>query len=304
MSVVRPLRFLLPLSLVVGCAQPGGSETPRMQHERELGDHLEYPDAGDNFNFGDLASAARDLSQPRDLAPPAGSDLAGSARDMTPSTCAAVENCFNDLDDDCNGKVNDGCPDTLSVGADVPGTPYGGGGGNPASAHCPANQVAIGLRVFDYDYRGHVAGVGVACSPMTLTRGASQYTVQMTMPAAVAQDFAGNDWDYSEDDPCDITQFQVVRTNIIDHDNYVEGFLFNCAQGSLTLSASNQLSISFADVSPYTLMNPQYGWDYGGGGTDVDTCGAGQAVVGYNGRIGGWLDQLQPICAPIVVNYK
>ena len=113
-----------------------------------------------------------------------------------------------------------------------------------------------------------------------------------------AASFSGSDTDNSEDDPCDITQFQVPWTNITDTGSYVNGFLFNCASGALALSATNQLTISFTD------LNNQFGWEYGGGTKHTQSCDSGQAIVGYNGRDGGWLDQLQPICAPIVVNYK
>src|SRR3954470_17848168 len=53
---------------------------------------------------------------------------------------AAVENCFNDLDDDCDGVVNNGCPDHLVTGAAHALTLHGNPAGGAAfQLRCPAN---------------------------------------------------------------------------------------------------------------------------------------------------------------------
>jgi len=72
----------------------------------------------------------------------------------------------------------------------------------------------------------------------------------------------------------------------------------DCGAGTLTLSATNQLGISFSN------LNNHVGIDYGGGTEHPQACGSGQAVVGYNGSTGNILDQIQPLCAPLVVHYK
>ena len=68
--------------------------------------------------------------------------------------------------------------------------------------------------------------------------------------------------------------------------------------GSLTLSPTNQLTIGFANLGNASGVNYRGGTDY------QQACGPSQAIVGYNGRVGIWLDQIQPICATLVVNYK
>jgi len=79
---------------------------------------------------------------------------------------------------------------------------------------------------------------------------------------------------------------------------YVNGFFLDCGAGTLTLSPTNQLTIAF------TNHNDKFVFQYGGGSALTDTCGSDSAIVGYNGRDGAWLDQLQPICAKLIVNYK
>src|SRR5262249_23201741 len=110
--------------------------------------------------------------------------------------------------------------------------------------------------------------------------------------------FYGGGADYSEDHGCDTNNFQVAWNVTIDASSFVNGFFLDCGQGKLTLSPTNQLSISF------TNNNDGFGFTYGGGTRGDRTCAADSALVGYKGRDGAWLDQLQPICAPLVVNYK
>ena len=147
--------------------------TPRTRvggPRRDAGLQFEEDGGTQSYMKGDL-SEVPDLSELPDLAPqndlltPPGMDMA--ARDMAvpPDMAhASVENCFNDVDDDGNGKINDGCPDTITVGADVPLTAYGGTGGGAVSAHCPANQVVTGLIFYADDYDAEMAGVGLRCA--------------------------------------------------------------------------------------------------------------------------------------------
>lgn len=307
---MNPLsRLTILLAFFAGCAQPSAVATDGGGFVRRDGGQLQFEeDGGSGFNPPDLAG--RDLANGSlpdlataaqgDLAIPVGADLAGvdfaTPVDMAHAT---VENCFNDIDDDGNGKVNDGCPDTISVGADVALTAAGGSGGGVQMAHCPANQVVVAQRMFGDDYDEWMSGVGIWCSPVTLVRGTSSYSVQLTGPAGQAAGiFYGTKTDYQEDDGCDTTQFMVVWNNRIDASTYVNGWHFDCGKGTLALSPTNQLSITFSN------NNDNWGWTYLGGTRVTDTCGPSQAVVGYNGRIGSWMDQIQPICAPLVVNYK
>jgi hypothetical protein len=306
--------------LVGGCAQPtslhptdaGGTNGGH----RDGG--LMFDDGGGPQYLNDLAQGTQpDLATPttEDLATPAAADLAvpvGADLALPPAADlatipdmahATVENCFNDIDDDGNGKINDGCPDTLSVGADVPLTAFGGPGGTAVSAHCPAGQVATGLRIRLDQNSQEIAGVGLYCATLMLMRGASSYSVTVSSSGTVASEFFGGGWTYYNGVFCDSTQFQVVWYSLMNTSEsgtypYVHGLGMQCGLGALALSPTNQLSITFSPVGS------QLGYDYAWGVEHPQACGPSQAVVGYNGRDGAWLDQIQPVCAPIVVNYK
>jgi hypothetical protein len=309
MDALSKMKSCFCFLLVAGCAQPaslhptsGGTTGGR----RDGG--LVFDDGGSpQYSRPDLAGApVPDLAQPPslpdlaaapDLAMAPGADLAVRPGVDLAKPCATVENCFNDLDDDCDGTINNGCPSTLGVGADVPLVAEGGSGGTATSAHCPAGQVASGVRFIADSFDFEMAGIGVACSTLTLVRGASSYSVTLSTPTALAAQFAGSSADSSADGACDTTQFQVAWNSLMNTDTYVNGLGMDCALGTLSLSPANQLSISFSN------LNNHFGINYGGGTEHPQACGSNQAIVGYNGRTGGWLDQIQPICAPIVVNY-
>jgi hypothetical protein len=72
----------------------------------------------------------------------------------------------------------------------------------------------------------------------------------------------------------------------------------DCASGTATLAADNKLSVSFASNG--------YGnyWYYNSGTLYQLDCAANEVLVGYDGRTGSYMDQLQPICAPLVTVYK
>ena len=145
---------------------------------------------------------------------------------------------------------------------------------------------------------GSAPGVGVACSPVTLVRGASSYSLQLTPPTQVASYFAGFFWDDYTDYACNVAGANMVFSTRLESSSLIDGMFFSCASPTLTLSSTNQLSITMTNTGTY------YGYTYGGGTTSTQPCGASQVVVGYRGRSDLWADQLQPVCAPLVVNYK
>jgi hypothetical protein len=299
------MKFSLLVLLFAGCAQPSSLNTidGGRGGGRDLGGFLQFEDAG----FGarpDLAggrdlSELPDLTPPPDLALPPNADLS-QLPDLLPppdlATPPSVENCFNNSDDNGNGTINEGCPETITLGAEVPLTAYGGSGGSAVSAYCPAGQVAIGLRIYFDDWDEYISGVGMACSPISLVKGASSYSISVTMPMSISGYFYGggtdDDWDY----PCGAGQ--MVWTTKPYTSSFVDGLYFNCGAPSLALSPTNQLTITMSNVAT------DYGYNYGGGTLHAQSCGPSQVVIGYKGRYGSWLDQIQPICAPFVVNYK
>src|SRR6266542_333722 len=190
------------IGLTMGCASP----TPATQPDQAMPDlgtdapDLEVePDPGPGVDLatGDLAVAGGgdlaggDLAMPPTCTPGAActtsspgacapghvvctSGVAGCMADAQP---AARENCFNDADDDCDGKVNNGCPDQLVVGATRALTAHGGTGGSPKSALCPAGTWLLKTSMYWDDKDKFVGGLDVWCAAPALVRGASSYSV-------------------------------------------------------------------------------------------------------------------------------
>src|ERR1700761_8351119 len=60
---------------------------------------------------------------------------------------AQGENCFNELDDDCDGTANNGCPRPRSPGPSDPLVARGGSGGSVTSSMCPAGSLVTAVQV-------------------------------------------------------------------------------------------------------------------------------------------------------------
>jgi hypothetical protein len=215
---------------------------------------------------------------------------------------AAAENCFNDLDDDCDGKVNNGCPDHLTTGTPVALNKHGNqSGGGAFSLRCPANSYVTKIVVYGDNTDAYIAGVDIACATPTLVRGASSYTVTPTAVTASPNTQRAGNITTSVNDTFD------CGTASFNPGWYVPGYAestglddlgMSCAAGALTLSATNQLTISFTK-GPNT---GSYGYNFGT--AFEDDCGANQVLIGFDGRSGNWFDEIQPVCAPLQVVYK
>ena len=220
-------------------------------------------------------------------------------------TPAARENCFNDIDDDCTGVVEDGCPLSLSVGTPRALAAQGGAGGGAASARCPAGTIVIHSR-FSFVYTDATAqGIQIFCATPTLTRGATTYSLgvtnKVTGPTLTG---SGPSMPPDSGDPnsgnidCGTIGLVVGWRSPIYASDYVYGMGMYCASGAASLAADNRLTITF---TPTANGNA---WFYAGGNLAQLDCASNEALVGYDGRVGAWMDQLQPICAPLVTVYK
>jgi hypothetical protein len=226
---------------------------------------------------------------------------------------ATIESCFNDIDDDCDGRVNNGCPDTLTVGTAHPLTARGGNGGSPAMAMCPVGSIVTDTVMWWDDMDGWIGGLDIYCSTVTLVRGATSYSVTVTPlstqpSASVHGNHAGKSGSFgaggTKNDPCNTSTFNVGQwiggTAATSTSSLVSGFKMNCSTGMLTLGANNQLTLSFVKDSTmnapdgYAHMDPLF----------EDDCGSNEVLVGYNARAGDSLDQVQAVCAPLQVSYK
>jgi hypothetical protein len=215
---------------------------------------------------------------------------------------APIENCFNNAVDNCNDLTNEGCPDHLVVGSSYALVAEGGSGGNPVSAMCPAGQIVARATMYFDDPDHHGDGIAIYCVTPTLTQGTSSYSLGATaLPGSATASFMGSNGknpDFDQD--CTVAGgLGAVWTSFTDSGQYVDGIGAGCATGSATLDSFNDLTINMSYDGRYAAgdwTSPQAGtWQY---------CDPDSAIIGYQGRDYAWLDQLQPICAPIWVVYK
>ena len=120
---------------------------------------------------GDLLAAADgDLATPADLPPATPPDLTPTPPDLA-CPGGGVENCFNGLDDDCDGHVDCDDPDCAPVAVCVPVTtaPFTYGTEEPAAAACPAHTSGGAVYVADPNGGGCTSTCSCAASGCSTT---------------------------------------------------------------------------------------------------------------------------------------
>jgi hypothetical protein len=214
---------------------------------------------------------------------------------------AAQENCYNDSDDDCDGRLNNGCPDTVYVGTPYDLTARGGPGGGANPARCPSGSFVTHVKTWWDNTNGHASGVSIWCATPTLVRNASSYTVSLTPvnPQPYVAAMGGIATDFGDDVDCGTSGFTAAYETYAQTDGtYVFGIGMGCANGSATLNADNTLSVSFTGNGTWNY------WDYTGGTGYWDACNYNEVLVGFDLRTGSWMDAMTAVCAPILVTYK
>jgi len=219
---------------------------------------------------------------------------------------AAQEDCFNDVDDDCDGVVNNGCPDHLVTGTPRQLTARGNpAGGTAFSLRCPANSYATKLIVYADDGDSWVGGIDIACATPTLVRGTSSYTVSVAAvavnPNSVHATHITTTDNFTFD--CGTTAFAPgwwsAGTEETGSGGGVDSVGMLCANGAVALQANNQLTVTMTKTGSVNYFGfPQLGtpWE--------DDCKANEVVVGYDGSDGNWFDSIRAVCAPLQVVYK
>ena len=219
---------------------------------------------------------------------------------------AAQEDCFNDIDDDCDGVVNNGCPDHLTTGTPRALTARGNtAGGSPFSLRCPANSYVTKTVVYGDSTDQFIAGIDIACATPTLTRGTSSYTVSATAvtvnPNTVRAAHISTGSSFTFD--CGATGFTPGWWSAGQHETGAGGGIdalgMLCATGSLALSSTNQLTATMSKtgtIDYYGYLN--FGTQF------EDDCAANEVLIGYDGRDGNYFDSIQAVCAPLQTVYK
>jgi hypothetical protein len=147
---------------------------------------LGYLQTGDStsqvIETGD-GGADGDALAPRADATDADATMADARMDAPVDPCSKPEIC-NGLDDNCNGKVDEGCPKSLSVTFNTDHTPLGAStGGNSFGDSCSPDSVLIGMRVVAGVWIYQVNGV---CAKYILVvdkqKVPYEYRVGVTLP--------------------------------------------------------------------------------------------------------------------------
>ncbi len=228
---------------------------------------------------------------------------------------AMQENCLNDLDDDCDGKVNNGCPDSI-----ITGTPRvltsagmtGNAGQMSVDVRCPQDAFVIGADLWFYDTSFSATKIDLACAKATLTRPTSGtfYSLGVTpvspSPYATFQAGSALATGSAVDGSCNAgpTSLRaIVKTRGKYDSGGFLGLFTQCGLASATLQADNTLAINL------NTTGAEKGFVYNLAGTDVPystwTCASNEVVIGFKGKATTTsIDQLQPICAPLMTKYK
>jgi hypothetical protein len=227
----------------------------------------------------------------------------------TPGVCngevlpAKYENCFNNIDDDCDGVVNNGCPTSLSLGADSLLGAEGGSGGTPTSAHCPVGAFISRVDSWFDEVDQHASGVSFYCATPTLVQGATSYSVTLAAnapaPYATVTGAAAAPAIDERADDCGLAGLTGITHATGLADAFVEGLGFRCGTSAVKLQADNTITFDFEVTGSggYRALP-------GATGTFFDeACKSNEVMVGFNLREGSWLDDIEPICAALQANY-
>lgn len=267
---------------------------------------------------GNVSSCVPDVTVQRCYDGPAGTVNKGTCKAGT-QTCigslgacqgqvkpAAIDNCFANTDDDCDGTVGNGCPTSLTTGTPRTLTAVGNSaGGSPYSLRCPTGTWVSKTVIYGDNTDSYLSGLDIYCGTPTLAKGATSYSVTVAVSGAPISTTGG-------------TRSSGATTTFDCGTGFSPGWFapgrsdaggldalgLGCAMTSMTLDAANRLGFSMtkAVAGSSTGRNPDGYLSFGI--AFEDDCAAGEVLVGYDGRNGTWLDYFAPVCAPLIVNYK
>jgi hypothetical protein len=265
------------------------------------------------WNFGALGrlyhgtvdggTASHDLGARPDLSGPCGA-------------APTPENCFNNIDDDCDGVVNNGCPDHIELGAEHVLSFHGGSGGSPKPVRCPPNFFVVATSFWGNDANSSATGIELRCASFTLTQGPSSYGLMTslfsgTVLAQASEATQTNKGIYPNTDCSSGLQAATWFTSNVSLDSLtmlptyvVSGFSAHCASTSVQLSSENKLGISFSRQGAATDENCYMNGSLCLGPTVEDDCDPGEVLVGFDLELGSLMDGISGVCAPVVVVYK
>jgi hypothetical protein len=220
----------------------------------------------------------------------------------------APESCFNQLDEDCDGHVNNGCPMAVTIGLPDLLIARGGSGGGVAASLCPTGSLVTGLDVqlsANNVNPGYVISVQPTCATPTLMHDATAFSVALTPiagPAAMsASDAARAGVSHILCGGSGLAVASGAQGSITTSGRtVVESAGLDCSNITVALDADNRLQLGFVPDTVHSgVASVQVS-----GAVWNDACGAGEVLVGFQGRTGSQMDQIQGLCAPLSVKYN
>ena len=221
-----------------------------------------------------------------------------------------IEDCFNGTDDDCDGFINNACPMSLSLGTQRTLSGAGGSGGTAKTLTCPTGAFVTRVDSWFDNQDQKASGVSIFCATPSLVQGASSYTVTLAAntPAPYGTEHGSTNPSNQRTDDCGISGLTAITYELGYADSFVEAQGHHCSSSAVSLAADNTITFSFGALGYSNGEFNEYSDPPPGTFFDRD-CNIGQTtqnqvVVGYSIRDGAYLDNLTPICAPLVVNYS
>lgn len=218
---------------------------------------------------------------------------------------APVENCFNDLDDDCDGHLNNGCPASIALGDEHDLVTRGGTGGTAHDSLCLPGSIVTGIsaKLSSANNPGYITFLQPTCATPTLSRGASAYTIALTptdSPAALIPTDSSRDGTSVLACAAALSMVTGVQGSNEGSKSVVDTIGIDCSTLTIALDAQNKVQFTWAaDNTDSRVVGAQFTsppWN--------DTCAPGEVLIGFKGRTGAQMDQVQGVCAPLIVNYK
>jgi hypothetical protein len=228
------------------------------------------------------------------------------------------EDCSNDADDDCDGKINNTCPDALQLGLPrypsplAPATPPANANQMNMEKRCPTGGFVNRVQIQFDDPHLQLVGLQFTCATPTLIKpvgGSTTYSLgTMAVMPAPYDDFIGAGATVTGT-PIDMKCSGIGLQGIVsmhgryDVGSYI-GMFAKCGLATAAIQPDNTLKIT---VNP---TGAEQGYDYGpligtNYGTAVSwACNNNEVIVGFKGVVSQSIDQLQPVCEPINPVYK
>jgi hypothetical protein len=200
------------------------------------------------------------------------------------------ESCNGD-DDDCDGVVDDGCPNALTPNTTLSNLAlFGGGGGGDFDRTCPPGEALVGANLRSGTVLDQIAP---RCARLRLVADTSRtpdFGYDVVWDTSYALSPAGGGGGSPSTLQCPNDQ---IATGITGASGIrVDRIAFQCSSVSLVRSGGG-----WAPVVTFRGLTASAGG--GGGGAFTSSCSGGRILRGLRGRAGDAIDAIGGRCAPV-----